>query len=61
MAQRMDAMAVRDPCGPRGGRGDFLGGADGQWCVGIAARTYPRGGPGEVPGGAQCRQEAEGE
>src|SRR5215470_3486329 len=38
MAQRMDAVAVRDPCDPLRVIVDFLGGADGHRRVGIEAR-----------------------
>ena len=61
MAQRMDALAVRDPRGPLRVRGDFLGGADGHRRVGIEARKQPRGWPVELPVGAQFGQEAGGE
>jgi hypothetical protein len=61
MPEGMDAMTVRDSCGPLRVLGDFLGGANGHWRVGIEARKHPRGRPVEVPRGAQCGQEAGGE
>jgi hypothetical protein len=57
----MDAVAGRDACGPLRVRVDCLGGANGQRGVGRAARKQPRGGPVEVPIGAQFGQEARGE
>jgi hypothetical protein len=38
MAERMDTVAVCDPCGPLGVIGDFLRGAAGHGPVGIKAR-----------------------
>ena len=58
MAQRMDAVAVRDPRGPLRVRGDFLGRADGHRRVGIEARKQPRGWPVALPVGAQFGQQA---
>ena len=61
MAERLETVAVGDPRGPLGVRGDFLGRADGHRCMGIEAGKQPRGGPVKVPIGAQCGQEAGGE
>jgi hypothetical protein len=61
MPQRMDAMAVWDACGPLRVVGNFLGGADRHRRVGSEACQHPRGGPVQVPRGAQFGQEAGGE
>ena len=58
MAQRMDALAVRDPSALLRVVGDCLGRADGQRLVGIASRQQPRGWPVALPVGAQCGQQA---
>jgi hypothetical protein len=58
MAQRMEALAVRDPRGPRRVIEDFLGRADGPRRAGIASRQQPRGWPVACPGGAQCGPQA---
>ena len=60
MAERMDAVAMRDPRGLLGVIGDFLGGANGHWPAGIKSRKSPRSWPVEVPVGAQCGQQARG-
>jgi hypothetical protein len=57
----MDAVAVDDPCGPLRVIGDVLGRADGHRRAGIKAGKQPRGGPGELPIGAQFGQKAGGE
>jgi hypothetical protein len=61
LAERMDAVAVRDPRGPLGVIGDFLRGANGHRPVGIEARKHPRGWPVEAPVGTQFGQQAGGE
>jgi hypothetical protein len=61
MAQRMEAVAGRDACGPLRVIVDFLGCADGHRRVGIEARQQPRRRSGELPVGAQGGQQAGGE
>lgn len=61
MAQGMDTVAVRDPCGPLRVIGDFLGRADGHRRVRIEARKQPLHWSVELPVGAQFRQEPGGE
>ena len=57
MAQRMDALAVRDPSALLRMRVDLLGRADGHRRVRIASRQQPRGWPVACPVGAQCGQQ----
>jgi hypothetical protein len=61
MAQRMEAVAGRDACGPLRVIVDFLGCADGHRRVGIEARQQLRRRSGELPVGAQGGQQAGGE
>jgi hypothetical protein len=61
LPQGLDAVAVRDACGPLRVIVDFLGGANGQRRVGIEARKQPLGWPIEFPIGAQFGPEARGE
>ena len=60
MAERMDAVAVRNSRTLLRMIVDFLGRADGPWREGIEARKQPRGWPGEWPVGAPCGHKAGG-
>ena len=53
VAQRMDTLAVRDPCALLGMRGDLLGRAERPRHLGRAARQQPRGWPVAFPVGAK--------
>jgi hypothetical protein len=61
VAQRMDAVAMRDPRALLRMLGDLLGRADGHRPLGIASWKHPGGWPVQVPVGAQFRQQAGGE
>jgi hypothetical protein len=61
MAERMDALAVRDPSALLRMRGDLLGRADVHRRVRIESRKQPRGWPVAFPVGAQCGQQPDGE
>ena len=56
MAERMDALAVRDPSALLRMVADLLGRADGHWRVRIESRKHPRGWPVAFPVGAQFGQ-----
>ena len=61
MAERMDALAVRDPSALLRMIIDLLGRADGHRRVRIEARKQPRGWPVAFPVGAQFGQQPDGE
>ena len=61
VAQRMDTVAVRDPCARLRMIGELLGRAAGHRLLGIEPRTQPGGWPVAAPGGAQRAQQTGGE
>jgi hypothetical protein len=61
VAQRMDTVAVRDPCALLRMIVDLLGRAAGHRLLGIEPRKQPGGWPVEAPVGAQLAQQTGGE
>ena len=57
VAQRLETLAVRDPCALLDMRGDLLGRAERPRHLGRAARKQPRGWPVAFPVGAQFGQQ----